>query len=390
MNRALLSTSFTVLTAVISMAATADVTMTQKFELEAGGSMANLESQGTVTTYVSGDRGRTESNMKSEIVGMTQANTMVEIDRLDRGVNWRLQEEKRQFSEMTYAEKREQFRKDQAQATQSNGLPVSEEDCEWSNPRMDVQHPGKRQRFANIKGEQHIIIAEETCVVPSSGQTCVVSWIMETWMAKRMPGVDELRSFRSNVARESGLGDMMTDMPASGRGMVSMFEEGWEDVMDEMMDLEGYPVKTIMQMEMSGDACTSVSGQPIAMDEVWGNAADAGVKAGANTAGYHARWAAQREASRAMGGGASGSIAGQAVGAATGEVVSGLLRHFGEKKKTEPEPTAEPTADSAPASGPGPAIVFRLSSELTAIDDKLISRDQFEIPVGWKKVSAIY
>ncbi len=94
-----------------------------------------------------------------------------------------------------------------------------------------------------------------------------------------------------------------------------------------------------------------------------------------------------------MGGGVSGSIAGSAVGAATGEVVSGLLSHFGKKKKKpEPQPVpadpanAEFDAQGNPAAGS--VVLFRISSELTEINDDRISADRFEVPAGWKKISS--
>ena len=175
------------------------------------------------------------------------------------------------------------------------------------------------------------------------------------------------------------------------------FEEGWEDALDEASDLKGYPVKTVMQMEMGGESCTTLSGQPIAMDDIWGSALEAGVNSGARTAGYHAGSKVTQEATQAMGGGVSGSIAGSAVGAASGEVVSGLLRHFGKKKKKpEPEPVpADPTntqanasADSEALPAAGSVVLFRITSELTELNDDRIPLDRFEIPAGWDLVSS--
>jgi hypothetical protein len=318
---------------------------------------------------------------------MAQAMNGVSIDRLDKGVNWELKPAKKQFSEMTYQEKRAQLKKQMQQGASGGSLPVSENDCQWSNPALEVRKTGEKQRFANIKAEQHLIIVQETCTVPQSGKRCDIAWVVDNWMAKRMPGEEEIGEFQSALARELGMEDSMSGMPASSQALMSMFEEGWEEAIDEMGDLEGFPVKTVLQFEMGGDACTTASGQSIAMDDVWDDAAYAGARAGAYTAGYHTRHAVAREATQAMGGGAAGSVAGAAAGAATGEVVSGLLGHFSKKKKSPPpEPAAQPESAPGTAATAGSTILFRLSSELVAVEESKIPSEQFEVPAGWKQV----
>lgn len=398
----LLTACFTFLTVLSSTNAFADVTMKQRIEVEAGGVMSMLASEGTMTTSISGDKSWSESRMesKSSFMGSFAQNLdSSSIMRLDKNLTWQLMPDKQQYSEMTFEQLRAQLEKSREQIEEmqqgdgAGALPVSEKDCEWSDPEVEVRATGERKRFANVKAKQHIITIRETCTVPDSGQTCVMTWTMENWMAKRIPGQDETTAFNKAVGEKLGIEDMASGMQMASRGLMSMFKEGWEDALDEASDLEGYPVKTVMQMEMGGENCTAMSGQPIAMDDVWGGALDAGVNAGARTAGYHAGYKVTREATQAMGGGVSGSIAGSAVGAATGEVVSGLLRHFGKKKK-KPEPPPVP-ADPADAEfdaqgnpAAGSVVLFRISSELIEINDDRIPADRFEVPAGWKKVSS--
>jgi len=321
------------------------------------------------------------------------------IFRLDSDLAWQLMPDKQQYSEMTFEQMRaqmEQAMKQLEEMQQSGGagaLPVKEEECQWSDSKLDIKDTGERQRFANIKAKQHIITVQETCTVPASGQSCVLTWTLENWMAKKIPGQDEAMAFNKAVGQKLGIENMTSGVQASSRGLLGMFQEGWEEALDEASDLEGYPVKTVMQLEMGGESCTTVSGQPIAMDEVWGNALDAGIDAGAQTAGNYAGNKVTQEAAQAMGGGVGGSIAGSAAGAASGEVVSGLLKHFG-KKKEQPEPQqasspqAESTTDDWVGSTAGAVVVFRISNELTDISDDMVPVDRFELPDGWKQVSA--
>ena len=316
------------------------------------------------------------------------------IVRLDKDLTWQLQPDKQRYSEMTMEQMRAQMEESAAQLEEmqqggsGGSLPVSEEDCEWSEPKLDIKETGEKQRFANVKAEQHIITIQETCTVPDSGQTCVMTWTMENWMAKRMPGEDEIRAFHQAFAEKLGTEDMMSGVPAASRGLLMMFKEGWEDALDEAGELRGYPVKTVMQMEMGGESCTATSGQQIALDDIWGNAMDAGIDAGAQSAGAAAGQKIGQEAGEAMGDSVGGSIGGAAVGAASSEVIGSLLKRF-RKKKKEPEPQPEATAPAGAQgnAAAGSIVVFRISSELIGINEDKLPADRFELPDGWKKVN---
>jgi len=401
-SQKLLPACFTFLAVLASANAIADITMQQRINVEAGGAMSMLASEGTVTTSISNDRSWSESRMesKSSFMGAFGKNlNSISIMRLDKNLTWQLMPDEQQYSEMTFEQMRAQLEqsREQLEEMQQSGsagaLPVSAEDCQWSDSEVDVRETGERKRFANVKAKQHIITIRETCTVPESGQTCVLTWTMENWMAKKIPGHDEAMAFNEALGEKLGIEDMTSGMQMISRSLMSMFKEGWEEALDEASELNGYPVKTVMQMEMGGESCTATSGQPIAMDDIWGSALDASIDAGARTAGSHAGSKVTQEATEAMGGGVSGSIAGSAVGAASGEVISGLLRHFGKKKK-KPEPQPQPgtsanTSAGAPTNAAtGSVVLFRISSELTEISDDRIPADRFEVPAGWKKVSS--
>ena len=393
LNRNLLPGCFTFLVALASTNAFADITTQQRIEVGAGGVMSFLSSEGTVITYISSDKSRSESVMesKSGLMGSFGPNLdSYSIMRLDKDLTWQLMPEKQQYSEMTFEQMRAQMEqsKQQLEEMQQSGgggaLPVSDEDCQWSDPKLEIKETGEKQRFANVKAEKHIITVQETCTVPESGQTCVLTWTMENWMAKRMPGDDEAMAFNKALAKKLSTEDMMSGVQAASRGLLSMFEAGWEEALDEVSELKGFPVKTVMQMEMGGENCTAASGQPIAMDDIWSGALDAGINAGAQTAGAHAGQKVTQEAAEAMGGGVGGSVAGSAVGAASGEIISGLFKRFGKKKK-QPEPQPAPATPASPAAGS--AVLFRITTELTDVNDDKIPAERFELPAGWKKVS---
>ena len=74
-------------------------------------------------------------------------------------------------------------------------------------------------------------------------------------------------AFNKALAERLGIGEMMSGAQASSMGLMAMFKGGWEEALDEMSELQGFPVKTVMQMEMGGENCTAASGQQIAMDD---------------------------------------------------------------------------------------------------------------------------
>ena len=370
--------------------AVADVTLHQNITVNATGAMSMMGSSGTVTTMISGDRGRTENHVESnsamirKFAKNVNTATIVLLDE-ERMLN--LAPEKKQYSEVTFEQLRAQMEKSMAaieEISDGGGLPVSEGECQWSPPETEVKKTKEKQKFAGVKAEQMIISVSQTCTVPNSEKSCDMIWNMEFWNAKRMPGEKEAMSFQQGMARAMGGDEELGMVQAQGRGLIAMFSKGWEDVLKESGKMEGYPVKTVMSLEMGGESCTTGAGQPIALDDVWSQAADAGADAAAYSAAGHAGSAVGNAAADSMGNGVGGSVAGSAVGAASREIVSGVFNKFRKKKdKKKAEQVAQP---ANPASGS--VKLFEITTELTGIDEKNVPDSLFVVPAGWEKVSS--
>jgi len=373
---------------VCTTGAQADVTLKQKVSVQASGTMSMMASEGTVTTLISGHRGRTENQMESKSAMMRRiaknmnTATIVLLDD-DRMIT--LMPEKKKYSEMSLSEMRAQIEKSMAQAEQmqqGGGLPVSEDGCEWTEPVLKVDKTGERRKFAGVKAKQTIITATQTCTDFDTGNSCDMTWNMEYWNAKRMPGRKEAKAFQEGMARAMGGDEMLSLAKASTRGLLSMFKKGWDDVLDESGDLEGYPVKTVMSMEIGGENCVTSAGQQIAMDDVWSNAANAGVDAAAGSAAGHLGAEVGNQTAKAMGDSVGGSIAGSAIGAASRELIGGAFSKFRKKKK---KPAPEPEAEALnPADGS--VVLFKISTELVDISERDIAESQFDVPANWKRV----
>lgn len=367
--------------------AQADIMLKQSISIEASGAMSMMASQGTSTSYISGNRGRTENQMESQSKLMRKfaknANTAT-IVLLGEDRMLTLMPEKQQYSEMSFQQMREQMEKAMTQMENmpnGGGLPVNEGDCQWSEPVLDIQKTGEKQKFAGVKAQQTIITASQTCKDPTSGKICDMTWNMEYWNAKRMPGKDEAQDFQQGMAKAMGGDQMLAMAKVSTRGLLSMFKKGWDDVLLESGSMKGYPVKTVMSLEIGGENCTTAAGQPIALDEMWGNAANAGMDAAAGTAAAHAGAEIGEQAAKTMGNSVGGSIAGSAIGAAGRELVSGAFSKF-RKRKKKSEPVPQPANPAA-----GTVTLFKITTELTSISEDSVASNLFVVPSGWKKVA---
>jgi len=372
----------------LSGACWADVTLQQSVSVEGGGSMSVMNSTGTVTTAVSGNRGRTENRMESTSKLMKtfakNVNTAT-IVLLEDEKMLNLMPEQQKYSEVTFEQMREKMEQGMAQMEEmqgGGGLPVSEEECEWSEPVVDVQKTKNSEKFAGVKSRQTIITATQSCTIPDTGKSCDMKWELEFWNARKIPGEDEARAFQEGMAKAMGGDQLLALAKVNTQGLLGMFKGGWEEVLSESGDLKGYPVKTVMSLAMGGEQCTTPAGQPIAMDDIWSEAGNAAVDAAAGTAASHAGSAVGQKAGEAVGDSVGGSVAGSAIGAASQKLIGGALGKF-RKRKKDKEPKAELANPAA-----GSVTLFKVTTELTGVSDKDIADNQFLVPDGWQKVDS--
>lgn len=375
---------------LIAGRAGADLTLNQSMTVEAGGAMSFFSSDGTVTTMISGDKSRSEVQVqpRSGMMAAFAKNTdNVSIMRLDKDRIWQLMPDRQQYSEMTFEELRQQIAASQAQMQQmqqggSAQLPVSENECQWSDSSLDIQATGEKERFANVKAERHVIRVSETCTVPEKNQTCILNWTLDHWLAARMPGNEEAEAFHKRMAEKMGVDDMMNRLGMSG-GLLAMFREGWQEAIAEADNLEGFPVKTVMTMEIGGPNCTTGSGQPIATDGMWASAMDAGMDAAASAA---ARQAGEKVAQETVG----NTIGNAAIGGAAQDMIGGMLKGFGKRKNKKKQQQAEAAAQAAATPTADSVVLFKVTNELTAISTDPVAAAQFEVPAGWEKIAGAH
>jgi hypothetical protein len=376
---------FALITAVPALG---DISYSQRITVDAAGGMSMFSSDGEVLTQIAGDRSRAESSvkMKSKLMGMMAGSgTTAAIVRLDRELTWNLLPAEKAYSEITFADARAQMRqaseaiREASDGDDSGALPVSEEACDWSEADLNVEHPEGSEKIAGIKTRKHVIRLNQSCRDPQTGKVCDITWVMETWLAKKVPAEKEVREFERRYSQAMELDELSRQVQGPGQGLLSMFSGNWSEVAEEFAKMEGYPLRTVMQMGLGGEQCTTASGNPIATDEIWANASTAAYNAALDQAGYEAGSAVGRAAGESLGNSVGGSIGGAAIGAAAGELIGGLTGMFKKKKPAQAAPQPEGAAAAQQVT------VFRILTEVTNWSEITIPPNRFEVPPGWER-----
>ena len=369
----------------VTAQANADISYSQHISVEASGAMSLYSSEGTVLTHIAGDKARIENNikMKSRLARTVMGSSATgSIIRLDKDLVWSLDTDKRHYTEQSFDQLRAQREEAMAAMEQSGqqggGLPITADGCQWSEGDLEFERPRGKEKVAGIKASKNIVKMHQSCRDPSTGNTCEISWIMETWMARDVPAEKEARAFRQGWAEALGIGESMTTLQGPGAGLVAMFAGNWDEISAELEQMRGYPLRTQLKMEIGGEQCKTASGQAIAMDEMWGDASVAAYNAALDQTGRETGSAIGTATTESLGGGVGGSIGGAAVGAATGELIGGLTGMFKKKKPSQSQPKTAP-ADAR-------VTVFTITSEVTDWSEISIPDERFEAPAGWKKM----
>src|SRR5215475_12688915 len=142
-------------------AARADITMERTMSVEGVGAMAFGNMSGTSRTTISGDKSRTDSDIKmqSKLVRMLAHSALgpsAEIVRLDQDKIYHLNINKKEYTETTFEQVREQLKKMSDQmSSEEHKQPsaIDESKCEWLPPKADVRKTGEKATFGGRDSE---------------------------------------------------------------------------------------------------------------------------------------------------------------------------------------------------------------------------------------------
>lgn len=339
------------LAATLPARATADVTVKESIVLT--GLMKFLNMNGSTTTIIAGDKGRTDSNLEFES-GMMRTfaggrGQSTEIVRLDEDLLYELDNKKRTYTETTFAERRaalQQVMQKQQQAQESQqqaASGVDESQCEWSDPKAEVIRGGETAVIAGHRAERVIINATQACKDKKTGQVCEFGLSFDSWLAPDLQVSAETLAYQRAYAQKLGLTAASSrDFAERAESMFGRYKGIWSEMADRMKDSKGYPVKSSFSFGIGGPQCQSGQQQ---------SSSDGGERSGPTSLG-----------------GALGALGGM----------------FGKKKQEAPAAAAT-TPLPAPPNGLAP--LMSITTELISIDQGAVPAAAFELPPGYRKVA---
>jgi hypothetical protein len=392
-------TSFLLVPLVLAaIAARADVVIEESMNTDGVAGFSMLAMQGTTTRSLSADKSRTDSNVqfKSKLLSTFagKSGNTSQIVRLDKGFIYEVQPKDKTYTERSFVDARAAMEKamqqmeaasQQTQAQQpQQQLPISADESQCSSPVVESRQTGEQATIAGYQTSRQIVSLKQTCKDPKTMKSCDMVWSIEEWLTAQTPGMDESRAFALNYAKQLGLdASSLQAMQSRMQNAFSQYKDTWTDLMQKASSFQGYPLKSTMQMSMGGPECTTDDGTQVASDPVFADAVEAGIEAGVGTAAGEAASAVTQAAVEKVGGGAAGSVAGSAVGGFASKLGSSMMSKLHKKE------TAQPKTEAAAASTDAGMIrLFRVQTETTAIRGDAIPASTFEVPAGYKKVTA--
>jgi hypothetical protein len=336
----------------------ADITMESTMAVEGAGAMAFGNMSGTTRTVISGDNSRTDSDikMKSKFVGFLARNAVgpsAEIVRLDDDKLYHLNINKKEYTETTFEQMREQLQKaqDRMNSTQEKQQPaaVDQSKCEWLPARADVKKTGEKAQYAGFDAERLVITAAQPCKDKDSGSICEVALVLDQWLATGFTQSAEVQKFYKAYAAKMGLDPTSSqDVSQRARALFSQYKGIWTEIAAKMQNVKGYPVKSSFTLALGGAQCKDPKAQQSQQSQDSDSSNSPSALAGA---------------------------------------VAGKLGGLFHKKKDDAEaPAAAPAPVVTPvALPPGDVALMTVSSQLVSVSSNSASADAFTVPADFKK-----
>jgi hypothetical protein len=339
--------------------ARADVTIVRSTSIEGVGAMALGNSIGTSTTIISGDKSRTQNDVKmqSKLVGFLARNSVgpsAEIVLLDQDRILHLNINKKEYTETTFEQLHAQMQKatDQMSHAQDNKQQPSAVDqskCVWLPAKVSVNKTGEKAQFGGYDSERTVITAAQPCQDKETGSICEVALILDEWLSSDFSEGAEVRRFYSAYATKMGLdAASMQDASQKAKAMFSQYKDIWAQVATKMQGVKGSPVRSGFTLALGGPQCKD----PKAQQQTQSSDSD---DSSNSPAGF------------------AGAVAGK---------LGGLFH-----KKSDPDsspPPAAPPVTPVPVP-PGDVALMTVSSQLVSISTDSASPDVFVVPADFKK-----
>jgi len=355
------STALVLMGSILGFAAVtaqADITIESTTSVDGIGAMAFANMSGSSKTSISGDKSRTDSDMKmqSKIIGFLARNAVgpsAEIVLLDQDKLYHLNMNKKEYSETTFEQLRAQMQKmsDQMNSSEDKKQPsaVDQSKCVWLPAKVDVTKSGEKAQFAGYDAQRVTVTATQPCQDKQTGAICEIALVLDQWTSTDFADSSEARKFYSAYASKMGI-DISNSQDVSGRAkaLFGQYKGVWTEVAAKMQSMKAYPVKSSFTLGVGGPQCKDSNSQQ------------------AQTS--------QTDNISPSSGGISGAVIGK---------LGGL---FQKKKDTADAPAAPAPAVATVAMPPGDVALMTVSSQLVSVSTNGVSAEVFTVPPGFKKI----
>ena len=212
--------------------------------------------------------------MQSALLRMMARNTgpRIEIVRLDRGTIDRLNVPKKEYTEESFADMRQQMQQFAARSggaggaggadAQQNQNPggIDDSHCAWSDPKAEAKRTGETSTIAGFEAERLTLRASQACSDPQTGQVCEFVLTLDQWLAPKFQNSGEALKYQQAYAQALGLGTTATnsrDIAERAQAMFGRYKGIWSELAAKSAEMKGYPMKTSFSLAIGGPQCKS-------------------------------------------------------------------------------------------------------------------------------------
>ena len=359
------SITIAVLSSILGFAtgtAEADVTIEHSMSVDGMGIMAFGNMSGTSKTTISGDKSRTDSDIKmqSKLAGFLARNAVgpsADIVLLDPDKLYHLNVNKKEYTESTFEQMRAQMQKlsDQLSSNEDKKQPsaIDQSKCTWLPPKADIKRSGEKAQFAGYDAERVTITASQPCEDKDTGSVCEVALVLDQWTSTGFAQSAEVQRFYKAYAAKMGIDPSNPhDATQRAKALFGQYKGIWTEIASKMQNVNGYPVKSSFTLALGGPQCKDSKA-----DQSQANAHD------------------------------DASSTPTSPGALAGVVAGKLGGLFHKKKDDAHASPAQPTPAVTPVPVPdGDVALITVSSQLVSVSTNGASADAFVVPADFKKL----
>lgn len=196
------------------------------------------------TEQIQGDKNSVETQLDGGgMMGMPKGEkqtTDVNITRLDKGVFWVVNVPSQSYREMAMT--------DLAQIEDQSPNAVGKDESDEYDWKLDI----KKNEKADINGFACTgVVATATGTSKKNPESqAVITY--EYWAAEDVPGQDEINSFQDKFMEVSGVDPTGRERMTKKLGY--QFGAQFEKLLDASREIKGYPIKTVINAKLVGEA----------------------------------------------------------------------------------------------------------------------------------------